>query len=87
MELSGIVKNVVDFGAFVDLGCGADGLLHVSKYPPRGSGVEREKVVTVGARSLFRVAALDIQDLKQKKVRIQLECANTAAAAASAFIK
>ncbi|CAJ1405256.1 unnamed protein product [Effrenium voratum] len=32
MVLAGIVKNVVAFGAFVDLGVGCDGLLHVSKF-------------------------------------------------------
>merc|ERR1712129_24183 len=33
--LEGIVRNVVAFGAFVDIGVGHDGLLHVSEY--RGS--------------------------------------------------
>ncbi len=30
-ELDGVVRNVVDFGAFVDCGVKYDGLLHVSK--------------------------------------------------------
>ena len=31
MELSGTVRNVVDFGAFIDIGLHDDGLIHVSK--------------------------------------------------------
>ena len=30
-ELDGIVRNVVDFGAFVDCGVKYDGLIHISK--------------------------------------------------------
>ncbi len=33
MQLQGTVRNVVDFGAFVDLGIKQDGLLHSSKIP------------------------------------------------------
>ena len=33
MQLKGTVRNVVDFGAFVDLGVKHDGLLHKSKIP------------------------------------------------------
>jgi uncharacterized protein len=34
MRLSGTVRNVVDFGAFVDIGVKQDGLLHRSQLPP-----------------------------------------------------
>jgi small subunit ribosomal protein S1 len=30
MEIDGIIKNITDFGAFVDLGSGVDGLLHIT---------------------------------------------------------
>lgn len=30
--VKGVVRNIVDFGAFVDIGIGQDGLLHKSKY-------------------------------------------------------
>jgi len=33
MALSGTVRNVVDFGTFIDIGVKQDGLLHVSKIP------------------------------------------------------
>ena len=69
-ELQGVIKNVVDFGAFVDLGIGADGLLHVSKFP---RGPERDRTIMVGVRAAFTVTALEIQNLKAKKARISLE--------------
>ena len=33
MELKGTVRNVVDFGAFVDIGVKQDGLLHRTQLP------------------------------------------------------
>ena len=35
MEMQGTVRNVVDFGAFVDIGVGQDGLVHISKLSDR----------------------------------------------------
>ena len=35
MELEGTVRNVVDFGAFVDIGVKQDGLVHISKMSKR----------------------------------------------------
>ncbi|MGD8518072.1 MAG: S1 RNA-binding domain-containing protein, partial [Anaerolineae bacterium] len=35
MRLKGTVRNVVDFGAFVDIGVKQDGLVHVSKMADR----------------------------------------------------
>jgi uncharacterized protein len=34
MKLKGTVRNVVDFGAFVDIGVKQDGLLHRTQIPP-----------------------------------------------------
>jgi uncharacterized protein len=39
MRLQGTVRNVVDFGAFVDIGVKQDGLLHRS-HMPRGQSLE-----------------------------------------------
>jgi uncharacterized protein len=33
MQLKGTIRNVVDFGAFIDIGVKTDGLLHRSKIP------------------------------------------------------
>jgi uncharacterized protein len=35
MELIGTVRNVVDFGAFVDIGVHRDGLIHISRMARR----------------------------------------------------
>lgn len=37
MELQGTVRNVIDFGAFVDIGVHQDGLVHISQLPRRVS--------------------------------------------------
>ena len=67
-ELLGIVKNVVDFGAFVDIGLGTDGLLHSSEM--RGS--KGRSAIQVGTQLHVKVKKLEIQDLKRKKARIGL---------------
>ena len=51
MTLSGTVRNVVDFGAFVDVGVKNDGLLHQSRIP-------RDAVVQVG--DVIAVVVLDV---------------------------
>ena len=35
MELKGTIRNVIDFGAFVDIGVKQDGLVHLSKLSQR----------------------------------------------------
>jgi len=40
MKLEGTVRNVVDFGAFVDIGVKQDGLLHISNMSKSGKRVE-----------------------------------------------
>ena len=47
MELTGTVRNVVDFGAFVDIGVHQDGLVHISKLSKRFVKHPSD-VVTVG---------------------------------------
>ena len=47
MELTGTVRNVVDFGAFVDVGVHQDGLVHISKLSKRFVKHPSD-VVTVG---------------------------------------
>jgi uncharacterized protein len=46
MQLQGTIRNVVDFGAFVDIGVKQDGLLHRSKIP-RGKSISVGDVVAV----------------------------------------
>ena len=65
MELTGTVRNVVDFGAFVDIGVHEDGLVHVSQFPTRVS--HPSQVVRVGDVVKVRVLSVD-----QQKKRIAL---------------
>jgi protein Tex len=46
MELKGTVRNVVDFGSFIDIGVKQDGLLHRSQYP-RGINLAVGDVIAV----------------------------------------
>lgn len=46
MTMKGTVRNVVDFGAFVDIGIKQDGLLHRSQLPP-GAHLEVGQVIEV----------------------------------------
>ena len=58
MELTGTVRNVVDFGAFVDVGVHQDGLVHISKMSTRFVKHPSD-VVRVGDNVQVWVTAVD----------------------------
>ena len=60
MVLEGVVKNTVRFGAFVDLGVGKDGLIHVSKLA-QGYVRRVEDIVRSGDRVRVRVLEVDVE--------------------------
>lgn len=60
MRLNGTVRNVVDFGAFVDIGVKQDGLLHRSQLP-------RGTLLNVG-----EVIEVEILSVEQERGRISL---------------
>jgi len=60
MKLSGTVRNVVDFGAFVDIGVKQDGLLHRSQIP-------RDRQLSVGD-----VLEVEILSVEKERGRIGL---------------
>nr|WP_088036999.1 Tex family protein [Evansella clarkii] len=66
MELQGTVRNVVDFGAFVDIGVKQDGLVHISKLASRFVKHPME-VVSVGD-----VVTVWVDSVDTKKGRIAL---------------
>lgn len=66
MELQGTVRNVIDFGAFVDIGVKQDGLVHISKLSTKFVKHPTD-VVAVGDVVTVWVEAVD-----QKKGRISL---------------
>ncbi len=62
MKLTGTVRNVVDFGAFVDVGVKADGLIHVSQLRTDGKRVDNVMdEVAVGDIVEVEVISVDIQ--------------------------
>ena len=68
MELMGTVRNVVDFGAFVDVGVHQDGLVHVSKMSKRFVRHPSE-VVSVGDTVKVWVTGVD---LKRQKISLTM---------------
>ena len=60
MQLTGTVRNVIDFGAFVDIGVHQDGLVHISELSDRFVKHPRE-VVAVGDVVKVRVLTVDVQ--------------------------
>ncbi len=60
MLLQGTVRNVVDFGAFVDIGVKQDGLVHISELADRYVR-DPLSVVAVGQVVQVRVLRVDMQ--------------------------
>ena len=69
MRLKGTVRNVVDFGAFVDIGVHQDGLVHISQLTDKKYVKHPLEVVSVGDIIEVTVISLDL-----KKKRIGLKC-------------
>lgn len=67
-ELTGTVRNVVDFGAFVDIGVHEDGLVHISQITDRFIRHPSE-ALKVGDIIKVRVLSVDVP-----KKRISLSC-------------
>ena len=69
MELMGTVRNVIDFGAFVDIGVHEDGLVHISQMCDRYIKHPLE-VVKVG--EVVKVWVLNV-DLKKKRISLTMK--------------
>ncbi len=67
MILKGTVRNVIDFGVFVDIGVHQDGLVHISELSSKSFVKHPLDVVSVGDVVDVRVMSVDL-----KKKRIQL---------------
>ena len=72
MVLTGTVRNVIDFGVFVDIGVHQDGLVHISelsdKYVKHPS-----QVVSLG--DVVKVKVLSV-DLKKKRIALSMKGLN-----------
>ncbi len=65
MELQGTVRNVIDFGVFVDIGVHQDGLVHISKLPQRVT--HPSQLLAVGD-----IVTVWVVEVDEKKKRISL---------------
>ena len=54
MELPGIVTNITNFGAFVDLGIHENGLIHISKMKGKSLSLHQKVKVRVESVELDR---------------------------------
>lgn len=70
MVLKGTIRNVIDFGAFVDIGVHQDGLVHISQMTDRFIKHPLE-VVSVG--DIVDVKVLSV-DLKKKRIQLTMKC-------------
>jgi uncharacterized protein len=71
MELEGIVTNVVNFGAFVDIGVHQDGLVHISQLADKFVS-DTSEIVKVG-----QVVKVRVLEINEKLNRISLSMKNS----------
>lgn len=69
MELQGTVRNVIDFGAFVDIGIKSDGLVHISQLR---SGFVKHPMDVVSVGDNVTVWVLNV-DLKKGRVGLTMK--------------
>lgn len=77
MELEGVVTNVANFGAFVDVGVHQDGLVHVSQLADRFIS-DPKQVVKVG--QVVKVRVLEVNE-QLKRISLSMRSADKPAAA------
>jgi small subunit ribosomal protein S1 len=63
------VTRVADFGAFVELEPGIEGLAHASSFPPSGRSGDWIQLVPVGTTAAFEILSVD---LAQKRIGLAL---------------
>ena len=66
MQLEGIITNVANFGAFVDIGVHQDGLVHISQLADKFVD-DPKKIVKVG-----QVVKIQVLEINEKLNRISL---------------
>ena len=69
MELKGTVRNVIDFGAFVDIGVHQDGLVHISQLSDR---FVRHPLEVVKVGDIVTVWVLEV-DLRKKRISLTMK--------------
>ena len=69
MILDGTIRNVVDFGAFVDIGVHQDGLVHISELSDR---FVKNAMDAVAVGDIVKVRVLDV-DAKRKRISLSMK--------------
>lgn len=69
MELKGTVRNVIDFGAFIDIGVHQDGLVHVSQMSDR---YIKHPLEAVKVGDIVNVRVLEV-DAKKKRISLTMK--------------
>ena len=70
MSLKGTVRNVIDFGVFVDIGVHQDGLVHISQLTDKKFVKHPLEVVSVG--DVVEVKVLSV-DLEKKRIQLTMK--------------
>lgn len=70
MILNGTVRNVIDFGAFVDIGVHQDGMIHISEFDSNKFIKHPLEVVSVG--DIVKVKIIDI-DIPRKRIQLTMK--------------
>jgi uncharacterized protein len=70
MVLKGTVRNVIDFGAFVDIGVHQDGLVHISQLTDKKFIKHPLEVVSVG--DIVEVKVMSV-DLAKKRIQLTMK--------------
>lgn len=73
MELTGTVRNVIDFGAFIDIGVHQDGLVHISQISDTKFIRHPSEVLSVG--DVIKVKVLEI-DVKKNRISLTMKGVN-----------
>ncbi|WP_073341243.1 Tex family protein [Caldanaerobius fijiensis] len=68
MVLTGTVRNVVDFGAFVDIGVHQDGLIHISEISDK---FVKHPLDVLSVGDIVKVRVLDV-DLKRNRISLSM---------------
>jgi uncharacterized protein len=68
MSLKGTVRNVVDFGAFVDIGVKQDGLLHISQIANK---FVKDPLELLKVGDIIDVKVLSI-DIEKKRIALSM---------------
>ena len=70
MVLNGTIRNVIDFGAFVDIGVHQDGLIHISELTDKKFIKHPMEVVSIG--DIVQVKILNV-DIAKKRIQLSMK--------------